>query len=216
MNDLSHLISEPTRIPNRSGDKANTLDLFLTSNPDIYCNPILDSLLGNSDQCLITLQHNFVYNQDRSSSSQKVFHNSKADWDSLRNFFAAYPWYSGLFIGPSSFAAFITEAIQLGMALFIPSSYKSGKKSSPKWFTSQCAKAVQYKTTTLNNGNDTKLSIQELYLYNLVTYAPKTSLMPNPLLSNASTIKLLHIKQDLAPSGPWLSQKTFAILLFHL
>ena len=79
VNDLSQLISEPTRIPDRSGDKANTLDLFLTSNPDIYCNPILDSSHGNSDHCLITLQHNFVSHQDRSSSSQKIFHYSKAD-----------------------------------------------------------------------------------------------------------------------------------------
>ena len=91
------------------------------------------------------LQHNFVSHQDRSSSSGKVFHYSKAGWDSLRNFFAAYPWYSGLPKDPSSFATFITNRIQLGMDLFIPSSYKPGKKSSTKWFASQCAKAVKHK-----------------------------------------------------------------------
>ena len=145
VNNLSQLISEPTRIPDRSVDKANTLDLLLTPNRNIYSNPILDSLLGNSDHCLITLQHNFVSQQDRSSSSQKVFHYSKAHWDSLRNFFAASPWFSGLSNDPSSIAAFITNAIQLGMDLFIPSSYKPAKKSSPKWFTSQCPKAVKHK-----------------------------------------------------------------------
>ena len=31
------------------------------------------------------------------------------------------------------------------MDLFIPSSYKPGKKNSPKWFNSQCAKAVNNK-----------------------------------------------------------------------
>ena len=31
-NDLTQVISEPTRVPDRAGDKANTLDLFLTSN----------------------------------------------------------------------------------------------------------------------------------------------------------------------------------------
>ena len=60
VNDMSQLISESTRIPDCSGDKTNTLDLFLTLNKDIYSNPILDSPLGNSDHCLITLQHNFV------------------------------------------------------------------------------------------------------------------------------------------------------------
>ena len=145
VNDLSQLISEPRRIPDRSGNKANTLNLFLTSNPDIYCNPILDSPLGNSNHCLITLQNNFVSHQDRSSSSQKDFHYSKADWDSLQNLFAAYPWYSGYSNDPSSFTTFITNIIQLGIDLFVPSSYKLGKKSSPKWFNSQCAKAVKHK-----------------------------------------------------------------------
>ena len=163
----------------RSGDKANTLDLFLTSNPDIYSNPILDFPLGNSGHCLITLQHSFASHQDRSSSSQKVFHYCKAGWDSLRDFFAVYPWYSDYSNDPYSFATFITNTIQLGMDLFIPSSYRPGKKSSPKWFNSQCAKAVKHKITALNNGNFTKLRIQELYLYKLATYAPKPSIMPN-------------------------------------
>ena len=70
VNDLSQMISETTRILHRSGDKANTLDLFLTSNPDIHSNSTVDSTLGNSDHCLITLQHNFVSHQVRSSSSQ--------------------------------------------------------------------------------------------------------------------------------------------------
>ena len=44
------------------------------------------------------------------------------------------------------------------------------------------------KTTALNNGNFTKLHIQELYLYKLITHAPKPSIMPKPPLSNASII----------------------------
>ena len=166
VNNLSQLISEPTRIPDRSGDKANTLDLFPTSNPDSYSNPILDSPRVNSDHYLITLQHSLVSHQNRCSSSQKVFHHRKADWDSLQNFFAAYPWYSGLSNDPSSFATFITYAIQLGMDLFITSSYKPGKKSSPKCGSMHNVhKLSNMKTTALNNRNYTKLHIQELYLY---------------------------------------------------
>ena len=63
-------------------------------------------------------------------------------------------------------------------------------------------KLSNIKTTTLNNGNFTKLRIQELYLYKLANYAPKPSIMPKPPLSTASRIKSLHVKQDLAPSGP--------------
>ena len=132
VNDLSHLISEPTCIPDCSGDKASTLDLFLASNPDIYLNPILESPLGNSHRCLITLQHNFLSHQDRSSFCQKVFHYSKADWDSLRNFLLHIPGTLACLMILPPFATFIINAIPLDVDLFIPSSYKPGKKSSPK------------------------------------------------------------------------------------
>ena len=43
-------------------------------------------------------------------------------------------------------------------------------------------KLSNIKTTALHNGNYTKLHIQELYLYKLITYAPKPSLMPSSLV----------------------------------
>ena len=39
VNALSQVISDSTYIPNRSEDKANMLNMFLTSNLDIYSNP---------------------------------------------------------------------------------------------------------------------------------------------------------------------------------
>ena len=54
VNDLSQLISEPTRTTDRLGDKSNTLDLFLTPSPDVYAIPAVDSPLGNSDHCPTT------------------------------------------------------------------------------------------------------------------------------------------------------------------
>jgi len=63
-------------------------------------------------------------------------------------------------------------------------------------------KLSNIKITALKNGNYTKLHIQELFLYKLLAHAPKPSILPNPLLSNASTMKLPYVKQHLAPSGP--------------
>ena len=60
VNDLTQLFSEPTRIPDRSRDKANTLNLFLTSDPSIYFKPTVDSPLGHSDHCPITLLHEIL------------------------------------------------------------------------------------------------------------------------------------------------------------
>ena len=142
VNDLTLVISEPTRVPGRAEGKANNIDLFLTSNPSINSLPTVSSPLDNSDHCPITLRHDLLPHLDRPFAPQRVFHYSKVDWDSLRTF---YPWSSGLSKDSSSFASFITDAILLGMDLFIPSSYKPGKKNSPKWFNSQCAKAVNNK-----------------------------------------------------------------------
>ena len=101
-------------------DKANTLDFFLTSNPSIYSPPTVSSTLGNSDHCLITLRHDFLPHLDRTFAPQRVFHYSKADWDSLRTFYSSYPWSSGFSNDPSSLVSFVTDAILLGMDLFIP------------------------------------------------------------------------------------------------
>ena len=122
------VISEPTRVPDRAGDKANTLDLFLTSNPSIYSPPNVSSPLGNSDHCLITLRHDFLPHLDRPLVPHRVFHYSKADWDSLRTFYSSYPWSSGFSNDLSSFTSFITDTILLGMGLIMPSSCKPGKK----------------------------------------------------------------------------------------
>ena len=55
VNDLTQVISEPTRVPGRAEGKANNIDLFLTSNPRIYSPPTVSSPLGNSDHCLLNL-----------------------------------------------------------------------------------------------------------------------------------------------------------------
>ena len=123
----------------------SALDLFLRANPSIYSPLTVSSPLANSDHCLITLRHEFLPHLDRPFAPQRVFHYSKADWDSLCTLYSSYPWSSGFSNDPSSLASFITDAILLGMDIFIPSSCKPGKKNSPKWFNSQCAKAVNNK-----------------------------------------------------------------------
>ena len=46
--DLEQLVQHPTRLPDRSGDTPNILDLFLTSNPSAY-SVKLSSPLDSSD-----------------------------------------------------------------------------------------------------------------------------------------------------------------------
>ena len=128
INDLTQVISEPTRVPDCAGDKANSLDLLLTSNPSIYSPSTVCSPLVNCDHCIITTQHDFLPHLEKPFAPQRVFHYSKADWDSLRTSYSAYPWPLGFSNDPSSVASFIADAMLLGIDLSISSSYKPDKK----------------------------------------------------------------------------------------
>ena len=59
-NNLEQLIADATRVPDRSGDRANTLDLFLTTAPSLYSSPSVTAPIGNSDHCLISLGHTIL------------------------------------------------------------------------------------------------------------------------------------------------------------
>ena len=212
VNDLSQLISEPTRIPDRSGDKANTLDLFLTSNPDIYANPAVDSPLGNCDHCLITLRHNFVSHQDRSFTSQKIFHYNKADWDSLRTFFTAYSWYSGFSNDPPLLPLSLLTQFNLVWILLFPLliSLVENILQSVK-----AVKAKNYRFKAWKHHQTPQSRASFVQAHNLCSKTINNAKSP---LSAASAIRLLHVKLGLVPSGPKpkFSHNTFVILLFHL
>ena len=146
INDLSQLINSPTRIPDRSSDFANTLDLFLTSKPIIYRPAIVSAPIGSSDHCLITLTHSSNPFDQAPQQKQKLWNYSKADWFGLRGFYSDFPWHEFAFSAdPSSSALAISDIILLGMNIFIPFTVKSGTSSSPSWFDHQCATAIQEK-----------------------------------------------------------------------
>ena len=135
------------------------------------------------------------HHQDKSFSTQKVFHFSKADWDSLRTFYSSYPWYSGISNDPSSFASFITNGTLLGMGLFIPSSNKPSKKNSPKWFTLQCAKAVKTKNYRFKQWKFLQTPQSRALFVQAYNLCSKTINSAKPLLSIVSTIRLLPARQ---------------------
>ena len=209
VDDLTQVVSEPTCVHDRAGDKANALDIFLISNPNICSPPTVGFPLGNSGHCLITLRYDFLPHLDRPLALQRVFRYNKADWDSLRTFYSSYPWSSGFSNDPSSFASSITDAIRntqyaIRNSLVIKIPLNGSMHSAPKLRIT--------KTSTSRNGSDFKPNIQELLSSTHATLAPKPSKMPNHFVSNASTTKSLPAMLALAPFSLWpkLSPKTFA------
>ena len=53
-NSLTQLVRCPTRVPDRLGDEANILDLFLTTNPFLYTVDV-SAALGSSDHLLVSV-----------------------------------------------------------------------------------------------------------------------------------------------------------------
>ena len=137
------VILEPTRVPGHEGDKANTLDLFLTASPNIYFPTTVSFPLGKAHHFLTSLRHGFLPHLDRPFGPQKVFHYSKADWDSLCTSTLLILIFR-LSNCPSSSASFVTNARLLGMDLLFPL-LTSLEKKFPKWFNSQCTNAVNKK-----------------------------------------------------------------------
>ena len=58
LNDMQQLIHAPTRVPDRQGDFASTLDLFLTTHPQNYVDVKVEAPLGKSDHSLIEVSSN--------------------------------------------------------------------------------------------------------------------------------------------------------------
>lgn len=140
-NNLTQLITEPTRIPQDPGDHASTLDLLLTPSPNDYVVSV-EAPLGTSDHCLIRSRVRIMHhNRSRPTGHRRVWHFGSADWDGLREFFASYPWRQLCFSSddPSVCADTVADVLLQGMACFIPNSVVPvGGKARP-WFDKSCA-----------------------------------------------------------------------------
>ena len=146
LNDLTQLVTSPTRIPDRPGDHPNTLDLFLTNKPSIYSSTFISAPLGSSDHCIVSVEHPYSRFKSLTQANSSVWKYNKADWDALRSFYSSFPWNDVCFSSDvSSSAQSVSEIITLGMSLFIPHSLRPGRKSSPKWFDHACSAAVSEK-----------------------------------------------------------------------
>ena len=90
MNNLTQqlLVSEPTCIPDRLGDAANTLDLFLTTHPNNY-KVNVSSPLGSPNHSVILAQSEIVDNRTRTKPQpHTIWQFQNADWDRLRSFYS--------------------------------------------------------------------------------------------------------------------------------
>lgn len=156
--NLTQLVSEPTRVPDSLDHTAYLLDLFLTNNPTSYAVNV-SSPLGSSDHCLISATTHLSSRPTPAESVEVVKYDfNRADWDGLRDFYAAFPFYSFFSDNPSSTAEHVTDIIKIGMEEYIPHKTFTKKINSPKWFNSSCAIAINHKITAFKKYRANKSS----------------------------------------------------------
>jgi hypothetical protein len=190
------LIKEPTRVPDRSGDNSYLLDLFLTSNQICYKTSV-SAPVGTSDHCLIS-----ICLQSASLPTPSSYINSthwyfeKADWDGFRDFIAAFPWNFYFSNDLSSTVENITEIIQTGMETYIPHSIFRKKMSSPGWFNSACARAVETKRRAYLSWKSDKTPQTHSYFQSVSKQTQLVIKLAKTNFLNRQTNKLINNPND--------------------
>ena len=120
--DLTQIVSFPTRIPDYGGQEPSLLDLFLTTTPDI-CSATSYPPLGTSDHVVVSVFVDFkVKSVHDAPFHRTVFSYDKADWDGFRDFIRDVPWSSIFQINVSFAAGEVSEWLQIGIDTFCSSS----------------------------------------------------------------------------------------------
>ena len=91
LHGLDQLIQQPTRVPDRHDQAANTLDLFFTSNCDLYSYTV-SSPLGSSDHCLAAVTTSFAPPPPLPSTSRRLWHFDQTQRSELSNFYTDFSW----------------------------------------------------------------------------------------------------------------------------
>ena len=140
--NLTQLINFPTRIPDRQGDKSNTLDLFLTSHPDHY-NISCVSPLGSSDHVVVNCtQTTTSVTQPKHIVQHRICHYKSADWEGLNKHLSTQTWKSIITADIDNSVSKLTHTIQTAMANFIPNKKFIRKSNSAPWFNQACKTAI--------------------------------------------------------------------------
>ena len=178
VNDLSQLISELIRIPDHPGNKAYTLDLILASNPDIYFNPLLILLLVTLTTALSRYSITLSPTRIDLPLLKKFSTIAKLTWTLFKTILMLIPGILAcLMILPLLPPSSLMQFNLVWIFLFQPP-INLAKSHLQSGSLHNVQKLSNINNTALNNGGYTKLHIQELYVYRLITYAPKPCQIP--------------------------------------
>ena len=119
-NDLTQMVSFPTRIPDCDSHSPALLDLFISSDANI-CSTMAFPPMGNSDHVVVSVSIDFPSNSQRDAPfHRKAYDYSRADWDGLCNHLRDVPWEDIFKVGAFAAASEFCERVQDGIDVYIP------------------------------------------------------------------------------------------------
>ena len=140
-NELKQIIKHPIRVPDRHDHAANTLDLFVTSNPQNYTYTV-SSPLGSSDHCTVSVTSYFTPPPPIPPTQRHLWHFENTRHADMSNFLFDFPWNDYCFRtrDPDLAATAVCEVLDSGMRAYIP--YSLITFSPNPWFDRACSSAI--------------------------------------------------------------------------
>ena len=205
INNLSQIISQPTRIPDIHNHQPNILDLFLTSNPHNYTHFILPPL-GSSDHNLIRIAIQEPRPPCSTPTTRTIWHYDRAQWANLRDFYRDFPWQDACFrsysesggLDPNDAASEISEIIHAGMEAYVPHTTKKLTKNS--WFNNECQLAINTRNRAYSNW---KHSLSELSHAAYITARNQTKSLLRRTKSQYIRVKCSAMADSNNPKHIW-------------
>ena len=141
-NDLTQMVSFPTRIPDCNSHSPALLDLFISSDASI-CSTMAFPPLRNFDLVVVSVSIHFPSNSQWDAPFHYITYDySHTDWDGLCDHFRDVPWEDIFKLGASAAASKFCEWGQVGIDVYIPHRKHQVKLHSSPCFSAACAAAI--------------------------------------------------------------------------
>ena len=109
--DLTQMVNFPTRMPNCDSHSAALLDVFLSSDANIYSTMAFPPL-GKCDHVVVSVSIDFPSNSQRDAPFHRIAYDCfRSDWDGLRDHSRDVPWEDIFKLGASTAASEFCECV---------------------------------------------------------------------------------------------------------
>ena len=144
-NDLTQIVSFPTRISDCDSHSPALLNLFISSDASI-CSTMAFPPLGYSDHVVVSVSTDFPINSKQDIPFHCMAYDySRADWDGLRDHLRNVPWEDIFKLSASAAASDFCEWVQFGIDVYISHRKYQVKPHSSPWFSAACAAAIVHR-----------------------------------------------------------------------